>query len=139
MIPSVPSEPTNSCVRSGPTAARGAPPVVTSVPSASTTSSPVDDVFDLAVARRELTGAAAREPAADGRQRHRLRPVPARDAVLVAELVLEHVAEGAGQHVDEHRRLVDVDDALDRGEVEQHPAEHRNARAAHAAAARRPR
>ena len=49
-------------------------------------------------------GAAAREPAADGRQRHRLRPVPARDAVLGAELVLEHVAERAGQHVDEHRR-----------------------------------
>ena len=81
MMPSVPSEPTNSCVRSGPTAARGAPPVVISVPSASTTSRPVDDVLDLAVARRELAGAAAREPTADGRQRHRLRPVPAGDAV----------------------------------------------------------
>ena len=40
MTPSVPSEPTNSWVRSGPTAARGAPPVCTVVPSASTTSSP---------------------------------------------------------------------------------------------------
>ena len=92
-----------------------------------------DDVLDLAVAGRELAGAAAREPAADGRQRHRLRPVPARDAVLVAELVFEHVAERARQHVDEHRRVIDVDDALQRGEVEQHAAEHRNTRAAHAA------
>ena len=40
MTPSVPSEPTNSWVRSGPTAARGAPPVVIARPSASTTSRP---------------------------------------------------------------------------------------------------
>jgi hypothetical protein len=40
MIPSVPSLPTNSCVRSGPTAARGAPPVWIVRPSASTTSRP---------------------------------------------------------------------------------------------------
>ena len=94
-----------------------------------------DDVFDLAVAGRELAGAAAREPAADRRERHRLRPVPARDVVPAAKLVFEHVAERARLHVDEHRRVVDVDDAVDRGEVEQHAAEHRNARAAHAAAA----
>ena len=108
MMPSVPSEPTKSWVRSGPTAARCEPPVVTSVPSASTTSRPDDDVLDLAVAGRELAGAAAREPAADGRQRDRLRPVPARDAVLGAQLVLEHVAERAGLHVDEHRGVVDA-------------------------------
>ena len=40
MMPSVPSEPTKSWSRSGPTAARGAPPVVIGVPSASTTSRP---------------------------------------------------------------------------------------------------
>ena len=34
-----------------------------------------DDVLDLAVAVRQLAGAAAGEPAADGGQRHRLRPV----------------------------------------------------------------
>ena len=38
--PSVPSEPRNSWLRSGPTAAAGAPPVRTTWPSASTTSSP---------------------------------------------------------------------------------------------------
>ena len=81
MMPSVPSEPTNSCVRSGPTAARGAPPVVTSGAVGEHDVEALDDVLDLAVAGRELAGAAAREPAADGRQRHRLRPVPARDAV----------------------------------------------------------
>ena len=41
MIPSVPSEPTNTCVRSGPAALRGAPPVVIPRPSASTTSRPI--------------------------------------------------------------------------------------------------
>ena len=39
-MPSVPSEPMNSCDRSGPTAAAGAPPVRTTRPSASTTSRP---------------------------------------------------------------------------------------------------
>ena len=96
-----------------------------------------DDVFDLPVAGRELAGAAARDPTADGRQRHRLRPVSAGDAVL-----------GRGARPRTRRRrcpgststsievVVDVDDAFDRGEVEQHPAEHGHARAAHAAAAR---
>ena len=135
MMPSVPSEPTNSCVRSGPTAARGAPPVVIERAVGEHDVEAHDDVLDLAVTGRELAGATAREPAADGRQRHRLRPVPARDAVLVAQLVLEHVAERARLHVDEHRRVIDVDDALERGEVEQHATEHRNARAAHAAPA----
>ncbi len=40
MTPSVPSLPTNSWVRSGPTAARGAPPVLIARPSARTTSRP---------------------------------------------------------------------------------------------------
>ena len=136
MMPSVPSEPTKSWVRSGPTAARGAPPVVIERAVGEHDVEADDDVLDLAVAGRELAGAAAREPTADGRERHRLRPVPARHAVLGAQLVFEHVAERARLHVDEHRRVVDVDDARQRGEVEQHAAEHGNARAAHAAAAR---
>ena len=40
MMPSVPSEPTNSWLRSGPTAWRGCPPVRITVPSARTTSRP---------------------------------------------------------------------------------------------------
>ena len=42
------------------------------------------DVLDLAVAGGELARAAAREPTADRRERDRLRPVPARDAVVRA-------------------------------------------------------
>ena len=95
-----------------------------------------DDVLDLPVAGRELTGAAAREPAADGGERHRLWPVAGGDAVLGAELVLEHVAEGAGQHVDEHRPLVDGADTRQPGEIQQYAAECRDAGAADTAAPR---
>ena len=70
-----------------------------------------DDVLDLAVSGRELACAAARDPSANRRKRHRLRPVPAGDAVVGAQLVLEHVAERPGLHVDEHRRVIDVDDS----------------------------
>ena len=111
MMPSVPSEPTNSWVRSGPTAARGAPPVVIDGAVGEHDVEP-----DRRCPRSCRSGSRAgrrpaREPPADRRQRHRLRPVPARHAVLGAQLVLEHVAEGARQHVDEHRGVVDVDDA----------------------------
>ena len=61
--------------------------------------------------------------------------MPARDVVPATKLVFEHVAEHARLYVDEHRREVDVDDAGQCGEVEEHAAEYRNARAAHAAAA----
>ena len=136
MTPSVPSEPRNTCERSGPTAARGAPPVCDQRAVGEHDVETLDDVLDLPVARRHLARAAARDPTADRRQRHRLRPVPARHAVLRAQVVFEHVAERARAHVDEHRGLVDADDAGEPGEVEQHAAEHGNARAAHAAAAR---
>ena len=62
----------------------------------------LDDVFDLAVAGGELAGPAAREPAADRRERDRLWPMPTRDFELIAKRVLEHVAEHAGAHVDQH-------------------------------------
>ena len=84
MIPSVPSLPTNSCVRSGPTAARGAPPVLMARAVGEHDVESHDDVLDLPVARGELTGAAAREPPADGRQVDRLGPVPERHRVVVA-------------------------------------------------------
>ena len=54
MTPSVPSEPTNSCVRSGPTAARGAPPVVIERAVGEHDVEAGDDVLDLPVAGREL-------------------------------------------------------------------------------------
>ena len=41
-----------------------------------------DDVLDLPVAARHLTGAAAGEPSSDRRQVHRLRPVPDGHAVV---------------------------------------------------------
>ena len=71
---------------------------------------PDDHVLDLAVAGGELPGAAAGQPAADGRQRHRLRPVTTREAVNPAELVLEAVAEGATCHVHHERLVVDGED-----------------------------
>ena len=58
----------------------GAPPVWMRAAVGEHDVEPGDDVLDLAVAGRELAGAPAREPAADGRERDRLRPVPARDA-----------------------------------------------------------
>ena len=136
MTPSVPSEPRNTCERSGPTAARGAPPVCDERAVGEHDVETFDDVLDLPVARRHLARAAARDPTADGRQRHRLRPVPARHAVLVAQVVFEDVAEGSRAYVDEQRRLVDADDAGEPGEVEQDAAEDGDAGPAHAAAAR---
>ena len=53
-------------------------------------------VLDLAVAVGELAGGAAGQPAADGRQGDRLRPVAEGDLVLGPQGVLEAVAEGAG-------------------------------------------
>ncbi len=93
-----------------------------------------DHVLDLAVAGRELAGAATGQPAADGREGDRLRPVPAREAVGGAQLVFEVVAEGAGPHVDGERRVVDVDDAGQVAEIEDDAAVERDRRAAHPAA-----
>ena len=135
MMPRVPSEPTNTWLRSGPTAARAFPPVWICVPSARRHVEADDHVLDLAVPGRELTGAAAREPATDGRQVDRLGPVADGHAVLGAQGVLEPGAERPGAHVDDERRVVDVDDAGEAAEVEEHAAVERDARAAHAAPA----
>ncbi len=54
-----------------------------------------DDVFDLSVTRRHLPGASAREPAPDGRQVDRLRPVADRHVMLGPEGLLEPCAERA--------------------------------------------
>ena len=62
----------------------------------------LDDVLDLPVTGRHLSRAAARDPTAHRRERHRLGPVPARDAVVLAQVVLEHVAERAGAYIDQH-------------------------------------
>ena len=66
-------------------------------PSASTTSSAHHEVLDLPVSVRQLTGAAAGEPSTDGRQGHRLWPVPTVSSWSRWRLVLEAVAEGPGR------------------------------------------
>ena len=89
-----------------------------------------DDVFDLPVPSGQLARSAAREPPTDRRQRDRLRPVPAGEVVLRAQRVFEHVAEGAGAHVDDQRRAIDFDDTGEPAEVEHDAAVYRDARAA---------
>ena len=91
-----------------------------------------DDVLDLAVARRELPGAATGDPPADRRQRHRLRPVPGREPVRRAQLVLEVVAEHPAVDRGDQRRVVDVDEAGDAAHVEHHAAVHGHRRTRHA-------
>ena len=97
---------------------------------------PDDHVLDLAVAGGELAGPAARQPAADRGQGHRLGPVPAGEAVGGAQLVLEVVAERAGQHVGGERGVVDVADAGQVAQVEHDAAVERDRRPADPAAAR---
>ena len=124
-------------VRSGPTAARGAPPVWIDAAVGEHDVEADDHVLDLAVAgrvagrrrgtratRRPSTG---RSTAASG---------PSVDAVLGAQRVLEPGAERAREDVEHERLAVDVDDAGEPAEVEHDAAVQRDARAAHAAAAR---
>ena len=102
-IPSVPSEPRNSWVRSGPTAAAGAPPVRTTVAVGEHDLEADGDVLDLAVAGRVLAGAAARDPAADRGDVEALREVPDAEAVGLLQLALEVGPERAGEHLDDAR------------------------------------
>ena len=97
----------------------------------------LDDVLDLPVARRQLARATARDPTADGRQRHRLRPVPARDAVLARAArprTRRRTFPRARRRAARCRSTATM--PVSAGEVEQDAAEHGHARAAHAAAAR---
>ncbi len=131
MTPSVPSDPTKSCDRSGPSAARGPePPVLIDAPVGQRHLEPGDHVLDLAVAGGVLARTPTRHPTTHRREVHRLGPVPERD-VLGPQPGLEVGPEGPGQHVGQQRRGVDVDDAGQAAEIERHPAEDRDARPAH--------
>ncbi len=93
-------------------------------------------VLDLPVARRELPGAAARQPAADGREVDRLGPV----AEVTSWSVRNAASRGAPKVPARTSRTsasVDADDPGDRGEVEDDAAVHGHARPTHAAAPRR--
>ena len=62
---------------------------------------PDNDVLDLAVPGGQLACAATCQPSADGRQRHRLRPVANGQTVLPLKVGLEVIAERAGKYVDD--------------------------------------
>ena len=132
--PSVPSDPMNSWFRSGPTAAAGAPPVRTTRAVGEHDLQPDRDVLDLAVAGRVLAGAAAGHPTADGGDVEALREVADAQAVLGLQLALEVGAERPGEHLDHACRLVDGDDAVQRGGVEHDATERRHRRAGDPAA-----
>ena len=125
MMPRVPSEPDEELVEVG---ADGRPRRPAGADAATVGEGHVEaqhHVLDLPVAGRELTGRAAGQPAADRRQRDRLRPVAEGEPVRRAQLVLEVVAEGAGRHVEHQRGGVDVDDAGQPAEVEHDAAVQR--------------
>ena len=111
ITPSVPSEPTNSCVSSGPTACRGTGSVSITSPVGVTTRSATTQVLDLAVARREHARAARGDVAADRRPLGRGGEVREREAALV-ERALERAAVVAGLDGRGQRRLVDLDDPV---------------------------
>jgi len=92
-----------------------------------------DHLVDLPVTSRELPGAEAGDPTADGGDVERLRKVPDGQSVFL-ELMLEIRAERAGQDFDDTRRSVDGHHAGHRRHVEHHAAEHRYRRSAHTAA-----
>ena len=123
MIPSVPSLPTNSCVSSGPTAWRGTETVSISSPPASRHPQREHEVLDLAVARGEHAGAARGDVAADGRPLRRGRVVRQHQAALV-ERALELAAVDARLGGDRQRALVDLDDLVERAQVDHQAAVH---------------
>ena len=89
---------------------------------------PDDHLFDLAVARAVLPGATAGHPSADRGDVEALRKVADGHGASLAQLGLEIGSERAGQHLDDARDGVDVDDALHRGEIQHDAAEHGNRR-----------
>ena len=95
-------------------------------------------VLDLPVAGRELAGRAARQPAADRGQRHRLRPVAEGERrARVRSSCSRWSPKVPGATSSTSDVVVDVDDAARAAEVEHHAAVQRHRGAAHAAAAGR--
>ena len=92
-------------------------------------------VLDLPVAGRVLAGPPAGQPAADGREVHRLGPVPEGVArAAAARAASRSGPKVPGRDVGQERGLVDVDRARQRGQVEGDAAEDGDRPAAHPAA-----
>ena len=137
MTPNVPSLPTNSWVRLGPVAARRLALGVHDPAVGQHDLETDHHVLDLPVARRVLAGTAAGQPAADGRQVHRLGPVTQRVPLThPAQGGLEIGPERPGPHVGRERGFVDRRDPLECGEVQGDATVHGYGTATHAAAAR---
>ena len=117
MTPSVPSEPTNSCVSSGPIACRGTGSVSIEAAGGRGHAQRQQQVLDLAVARGEHAGAARGDVAADRRPLDRGGVVREHQPARV-ELGLELTAVLAGLHGDGQRRLVDLEHAVERAQVD---------------------
>ena len=93
-------------------------------------------VLDLAVAGGVLTRTAAGEPSPHRRELHRLGPVSEGVAgPHLGQRPLEIGAEGPRPHVGGERGLVHGEQAVERREVERHPAEDGDGPATHPAAA----
>src|SRR6185436_7088236 len=90
-----------------------------------------DAVLDLAVLRRQLTGGARREPAADRRAVDRRREVTERVAAAI-ELALEPLAVEAGFDVAHELVGAHRPHLLHALRVDRDPAEQRDRDAAHA-------
>ncbi len=136
MTPRVPSLPTNSWVRSGPVAARGASAGVHHLAVGQDDLEPDHHVLDLAVPGRVLAGGAARQPPSDRRQLHRLGPVPEGDAVARSAARLRGPRRRCPHpRRRSTRRVVDRGDAGQAAQIEADAAEDGDAGAAHPAAA----
>ena len=94
---------------------------------------PAHHVLDLPVARRPLAGGTTGDPSADGGDVDGLREVPGRVAAL-GEPRFQHAAHHAGLHRDQRRVVVQADDGVEAGEVEDHAAGHRHGATTHAGA-----
>ncbi len=96
---------------------------------------PDDHVLDLPVPVGVLARAAAGQPAPDGREVHRLGPVPQGELVVPPQAGLDVGPEGTGPQVGHQRGRIDVPDAGQPAHVEGDPSVERDRGAAHAAAA----
>ena len=137
ITPSVPSEPTKSCVSSGPTAWRGTGTVSIVSPVGSTTRSASRRSSILPYRVESTPGAAGGDVAAHRREVDGGRVVRQHQPALV-QLLLEAQAVHARLGGDGQRGLVDFDDAVEPRQVEHDPAPRRHcaALAARAAAPR---